>query len=134
MSASIERCIAVAFAAASTGPDASAARLVSVETARFELAVLLVKAALAEQIADYWRENREPPSARSVREWVRGYDTVAGRVTAQFQSRGAFEFHQLATRACVGCACTMDHACPGGCVWVSEAENVCSACREKGIA
>lgn|GEM_PF-3513529 len=34
----------------------------------------------------------------------------------------------IAVRACAGCGCTDDRACPGGCSWARE--TVCSTCAE----
>lgn len=31
--------------------------------------------------------------------------------------------------ACIGCGCTDDAACPGGCSWASLDPPICSACR-----
>lgn len=31
-------------------------------------------------------------------------------------------------RQCIECGCTDDHACPGGCYWVSLEPPICSAC------
>ncbi len=35
--------------------------------------------------------------------------------------------------SCQFCGCTDDHACPGGCAWVSIDPPVCSACVEPGV-
>ena len=32
---------------------------------------------------------------------------------------------------CRICGCTDDHACPGGCYWVNDEHNLCSACVRK---
>lgn len=34
----------------------------------------------------------------------------------------------LDERVCVVCGCTEAEACPGGCAWVSDDANLCTAC------
>lgn len=36
-------------------------------------------------------------------------------------------------RACVGCGCTDDRACPGGCSWASLDPPLCSTCADGGF-
>lgn len=31
-------------------------------------------------------------------------------------------------RSCIHCGCTDDHACPGGCWWISTRPPICSRC------
>jgi hypothetical protein len=39
---------------------------------------------------------------------------------------------QLKIQRCIGCGCTDDRACPGGCYWVGKNPPVCSACIQSG--
>jgi hypothetical protein len=53
---------------------------------------------------------------------------AAAEEQADFFGLGLQDFFG-ADMACIGCGCTEEAACPGGCSWASTDPPVCSACK-----
>ncbi len=56
------------------------------------------------------------------------FDQDLAAAVEQAAGQQLFPRPTLLRQTCVGCGCTDDRACPGGCWWVGP--NLCSRCAE----